>query len=156
VQDIQWMRLAIRLSLQSMPVPTAFCVGALLVLNNGTIFTGYSREQDGNTHAEQVALTKATLNQHSLMKEGNKSARGTMYTTLQPCLRRLSGNKSCVDRLCESAMIDRVVCGALEPPLFVQENKDEGMRVLEEAGIQVTCLPGLNDYLNLANQHCLE
>jgi pyrimidine deaminase RibD-like protein len=64
-----------------------------------------------------------------------------LYTTMEPCIKRLSGNKSCVDRIVEAKRIRKVYVGVLEPEKFVEENN--GRRVLETAGIQYAHLPGL-------------
>jgi len=63
-----------------------------------------------------------------------------LYTTLEPCIRRLSGNKPCVDRIVEAKRIRKVYVGVLEPEKFVENN---GRRVLEIAGIQFEHITGL-------------
>ncbi|KAL2399689.1 hypothetical protein ABEF95_001175 [Exophiala dermatitidis] len=140
--------------------------------------TGYTLELPGNTHAEQCALAKLAA-RHNLPEErvcecpefsgwtlgpepdstagaDTEAQRAgvivTLYTSLEPCAKRLSGNKSCVERILatrsssggsESSSttgtgvrgIHRIVYGAKEPDTFVQ--KSTATKILEEAGIQV-------------------
>ena len=46
------------------------------------VLTGFSREEPGNTHAEQVALARAPP---------GAARGGTLYSTMEPCAHRLSG-----------------------------------------------------------------
>jgi len=64
-----------------------------------------------------------------------------LYTTMEPCSKRLSDNKPCVDRIVEAKKIRKVYVGVSEPEKFVEENN--GRRVLETAGIQYEYVPGL-------------
>lgn len=70
----------------------------------------------------------------------------TLYTTMEPCVQRLSGATACVDRLLAlrrrdgSRGVDRVVCGAGEPDVFVVGNA--GRARLEGAGVRVEYLRG--------------
>ena len=55
----------------------------------------------GNTHAEECALDKFMC-EHA--GEGGKRAvpsSAIMYTTMEPCSKRLSGKKPCVERIIE-------------------------------------------------------
>jgi len=62
----------------------------------------------------------------------------SLFTTMEPCNERLSGNTSCVDRILKlKDRIKRVFVGVLEPDTFVGENVGAGRRKLEAAGIQV-------------------
>ncbi|KAL2437191.1 hypothetical protein ABEF95_016739 [Exophiala dermatitidis] len=140
--------------------------------------TGYTLELPGNTHAEQCALAKLAA-KHNLPEErvcecpefsgwtlgpepdsraeaDTEAQRAgvivTLYTSLEPCAKRLSGNKSCVERILATRSssggsgapsttgsgvrgIHRIVYGAKEPDTFVQ--KSTATKILEEAGIQV-------------------
>ena len=58
----------------------------------------------------------------------------TLYTTMEPCSKRLSGNLDCTTR-CLSAGVSRVVVGVGEPSKFVE---CEGTRILKENGIEVS------------------
>lgn len=74
--------------------------------------TGFSRELPGNTHAEECALEKLaryctrTPEGQSRAAIDYASAREPihllLYTTMEPCSERLSGNKPCVVRILEA------------------------------------------------------
>ncbi|EXJ92084.1 hypothetical protein A1O3_00634 [Capronia epimyces CBS 606.96] len=109
--------------------------------------TGYTLELAGNTHAEQNALAKLAA-RHNLPESRlhecpeflDPAARVTLYTTLEPCAKRLSGNKPCVERILATRSsggggVHRVVYGAREPDTFVQ--KSAAARILEEAGVEI-------------------
>ena len=72
-----------------------------------------------------------------------------LYTTMEPCNKRSVGNLPCVDRILRlkrpdgSQAIEQVYLGVKEPETFVGVN--EGRRRLEDAGIQVVHVPGLED-----------
>lgn len=157
-QHIKFLRISIAEAEKCVPTPTAFCVGCVLVVRlplDGFIpvilATGYSRELPGNTHAEANALTKA----HSLSSEQLASlfptsasmpladilAHTDVYTTLEPCSVRTSGLASCAEALIASR-VRRCFIGVGEPDDFV---KCEGARKLQDAGIEVIWLPGLQD-----------
>lgn len=144
--DDRMMRLAITKALHSIPVEGAYCVGAALVSGSGDLLsTGYSRELPGNTHAEQCCLLKL---------DGDDIGRakgGTMYTTMEPCSVRLSGNVPCTTRIIEAG-IARVVVGVPEPDNLVV---CEGTRLLTEAGIQVDTLEGYQEECLKPNRHIL-
>lgn len=140
---LERMRLALSEAQKCTPTPTAFCVGAVLVDPLGTIMsTGYSRELPGNTHAEQCCLEKILP---STPPDGS-----LLYTTMEPCSTRLSGNKVCVDRIIEAGRggdgdggggIKKVFVGVKEPATFVERNIGEDRLV--EAGIEYIHVPGL-------------
>eukprot|EP01050_Picozoa_sp_SAG11_P009624 SAG11_NODE_919_length_6545_cov_5.571052_2_plen_157_part_00 len=90
------------------------------------ISTGFSRELPGNTHAEECALAK-------LAERGVDPAGCDLYSTMEPCSVRLSGNTPCCPRIID-ARIKRVFVGAMEPARFVE---CEGVRQLQDAGIEV-------------------
>ncbi|KAF7729515.1 DRAP deaminase [Apophysomyces ossiformis] len=142
--DLHFMQIAIDQAKQSIPVEKAYCVGAVLVKNNTALTTGYSRELPGNTHAEECALAKL------MHMEDAKDA--TMYTTMEPCSIRLSGNRPCTDRIIE-ANISRVVLGVREPPNLVQ---CAGIQLLEQHGIQIAIVPGVKEACLAPNQHILK
>jgi pyrimidine deaminase RibD-like protein len=73
-------------------------------------------------------------------------ANAVLYTTMEPCGKRLSGNLPCVERILrthgEGRMgIKTVYIGVKEPDTFVGENV--GIARLEEAGIRCVQVPGL-------------
>jgi pyrimidine deaminase RibD-like protein len=148
------LRHALSLARLSPPKPTNFRVGAVLVSNaqnHNVLSTGYTLELPGNTHAEQCALTKLAASQtsgnHAEQTSTSDSIEpkfpdegATIYTTMEPCIFRLSGNAPCVQRILDTRKngqtgITTVVCGATEPETFVGENK--GRKTLEDAGIEV-------------------
>ncbi|GME47411.1 CMP/dCMP deaminase zinc-binding protein [Neofusicoccum parvum] len=145
-----YMRLALAEAKKSPPKPSNFCVGAALVdESNGAILaTGYTLELEGNTHAEQCALQKYAAS-HNLSEDrvGEVLPEQTViYTTMEPCGKRLSGNLPCVERIIRTKAggkggIKKVYLGVKEPEKFVGENV--GRSKLEESGIQCIHIPGL-------------
>lgn len=174
---IGYMRLALLEARKSPPKPTNFRVGAVLVGpsegdvgSGGTILaTGYTLELEGNTHAEQVCLRKIAA-AAGLPEEraGEALPEGTvLYTTVEPCAKRLSGNEPCVERILRTrktgpqsggeagmkggtgAGIAKVYVGVKEPETFVGEN--QGRNILEEDGVEVVLVAGLEEeILNVA------
>lgn len=124
------MTRAIEEAKKSIYIPSAFCVGCVIVKDGDVISTGYSRELPGNTHAEQCALDK--------LEDSEMASGADLYSTMEPCSVRLSGNLPCVQRIVE-AKIGRVFQGVEEPADFV---KCAGSQILQEAGISVTSVPG--------------
>ncbi|KAH6842681.1 hypothetical protein B0I37DRAFT_314178, partial [Chaetomium sp. MPI-CAGE-AT-0009] len=62
-----------------------------------------------------------------------------LYTTMEPCNERLSGNRTCVDRILGLGdAIKTVYVGIPEPNTFIRLN--EGITRLAEAGIKVEML----------------
>ncbi|GAA5929371.1 hypothetical protein JCM3775_002323 [Rhodotorula graminis] len=150
---VRFMRLALAEARKSVHVDTAFCVGAVVVSAphhptrpHDVLATGYSRELPGNTHAEQCALDKlaqaaapaassppSTSNPSPPSSLDSLLDGASIYTTMEPCSTRLSGNVPCVQRVLDSP-IQRVFVGVLEPSDFVE---CEGIRLLREAGRDV-------------------
>lgn len=152
--DLRWLREAIELSRCSPPSDGAFSVGAVLVSGGEILTTGFSRERDQHDHAEEVALAKAAeaglaggRPGHGLAGAGLAGA--TMYSSLEPCLRRLSRPRSCA-QLIVAAGIRRVVLAWREPPLFVPGG---GARWLGEQGVTVIEVPELADQARAINAH---
>ncbi|QPG74686.1 hypothetical protein FOA43_002019 [Brettanomyces nanus] len=115
----KYMALALDEAKKCEPTTTAFCVGAVLVNGGEVLSTGYSRELEGNTHAEQNALDKYFL------KTGKRDVPpGTeLYTTMEPCSKRLSGNLPCLNRILElKDHITTCYVGVMEPSTFVIKN----------------------------------
>lgn len=136
----KYMQLAIEEAKKCEETTTAFSVGAVLVNGTEIISTGYSRELPGNTHAEQCALEKY------FSKTGLRSLpQGTViYTTMEPCSLRLSGNLPCVDRIIETnGAIKNVFVGVMEPDVFVKNNTSYGK--LSKNGIDYVLVPGYED-----------
>lgn len=241
---IHFMRLAIEQANLSIPVPSGYCVGAVLVQetlreantnkhsnNDSTddvssqefeedkdegyadrfrvVVTGYSRELPGNTHAEECCLLKlaalgadtgsrddyfeddddedigesavtlvagtaatgaavggygsgrcsnsssADNNRNSNRSDRKLKSRRKwiMYSTMEPCSTRLSGNRSCSDRLIASG-IRQVYVGVREPDHFVKTVV--GVENMVEKGIEVIHIPGLEDECLAPNRHVLD
>ncbi|KZO99143.1 cytidine deaminase-like protein [Calocera viscosa TUFC12733] len=127
---VRFLRLALKEAAKCTPVPTAFCVGCVIVDPAGTgphiVATGYSRELPGNTHAEANAL--ANLPKHA----GHYGL--DMYTTLEPCSVRTSGLQPCAEGIVQSGKVKRVFVGVGEPDDFVN---CEGAKYLQEHGVEV-------------------
>ena len=144
----EYMRQALELARKSPPKPTNYRVGALLVdpKTNTVLATGYTLECEGNTHAEQSCLIKLAK-EHSVNEEdlGNVLPEGVvLYTTVEPCFKRLSGNVPCVQRIINlQSAIKTVYVGVKEPEKFVGENT--GRAQLEDAGIEVVLVEGMEE-----------
>lgn len=136
----KYMSLAIEEAKKSEPTPTAFCVGALLVNGGKILSTGYSRELPGNTHAEQCALDK-----YFEENSTDKVPAGTeLYTTMEPCSLRLSGNEPCLDRVVkQNGNISTVFVGVMEPSTFVKNNVS--YEKLTNAGISYIKVDGFDE-----------
>jgi 5-amino-6-(5-phosphoribosylamino)uracil reductase len=131
--DTRFLRAAIELSRQCPPSDTAFAVGAIVVSAAGDIMaTGFSREQEPQDHAEEVALRK-------LDPADPRLATATIYSSLVPCGDRASRPVTCVQHIL-AAGIARVVFAWDEPPLFTA---GRGAEQLRAAGLTVVELPGL-------------
>ncbi|KAJ4365349.1 hypothetical protein N0V85_009259 [Neurospora sp. IMI 360204] len=141
-----YMRLALSLAQKSPPKPTNYRVGAVIVdvPSNTILATGYTLELEGNTHAEQCCFMKLAQ-QHGVSEEKLSEVLPSnlaLYTTVEPCSKRLSGNLPCVERVLRLAgCIKTVYVGILEPETFVQENT--GRNSLKDAGIQVVHVEGM-------------
>ncbi len=135
-----YMEYALEQAHKAPPKPTNFRVGAVLLDadTNTIIATGYSLELPGNTHAEQTCFMKVAEH-HNLPEEkiGEVLPRNTvLYTTMEPCNKRLSGNLTCVERILRLGNAIKVVyVGIKEPEKFVGQNL--GRARLENAGIKV-------------------
>lgn len=142
------MEYALNLARKSPPKPTNYCVGAVLVdaSTNTILADGYTLELEGNTHAEQCCLIKLA-EKHNVPEEQLKDVLPrnlALYTTMEPCSKRLSGNLPCAERILRLAgPIDVVYVGVMEPKKFVQENT--GRDALERAGVKFEHVGGLED-----------
>jgi diaminohydroxyphosphoribosylaminopyrimidine deaminase/5-amino-6-(5-phosphoribosylamino)uracil reductase len=120
--DERMMRLAVDTActarLHSRPNPW---VGAVVVAQNGEVFTGATLEP-GNAHAEIVALNAAA----------HHAQGSTLFSTLEPC------NHTGRTGPCTQAIIDagvsRVVVGTLDPDSKVSGS---GVQQLRKAGLTV-------------------
>ncbi|WEW57244.1 hypothetical protein PRK78_002709 [Emydomyces testavorans] len=173
---LHYLSRCLALAAYSPPRSTNFRVGAMLLLRqyspaasdptadqqtkfeDKVLSTGYTLELPGNTHAEQCCLSKYA-SQHRISEEDIGTAlqkeRGddpntkiVMYVTMEPCGKRLSGNKPCAVRILETrkdgrAGIDRIYFGVKEPGTFVGES--QGCKILDEAGVGWELVEGMED-----------
>ncbi|KAI1767824.1 cytidine deaminase-like protein [Hypoxylon sp. FL1150] len=150
-----FMEYALEAARLSPPQADKFCVGACLVdAETGQILsTGYSLElpgdrpdDPGRTHAEHCCFIKIA-DQYGVAEEriGDVLPPNTvLYTTMEPCNSRLSGNKACFDRIIGlDCAIKIVYVGIQEPDTFIAANS--GRSRLEKAGVQMVFVEGLQD-----------
>lgn len=184
------MKRALEEADKSPPTDTAFCVGCVISPSSDhhtsssrdILATGFSRELPGNTHAEQCAFDKLAS---SFNTNDTKNAVPTLdldlYTTMEPCSERLSGNLPCVQRILQfneqaqtyslprhflpttlqvpgsaekidvRLRIRRVFQGVAEPDDFVQ---CQGQTMLRDNSIQVFTVRGEDDG-NQLEKDCL-
>lgn len=142
-----FMEFAIEQARKSPPGKDKFCVGAVLVdEDKGQVLsTGYSLEyprdykgDPGTTHAEQCCFIKIA-DQHDLPEQeiGQVLPPNTvLYTTMEPCNERLSGNMTCATRILRlNGAIKTVYVGIKEPGRFIANN--DGQPRLEAGGVRV-------------------
>lgn len=142
--DRMWMRYAIELSRRCPPSDEAYSVGAVILDEHGAVIaTGHSRENEPKVHAEEAALAK-------LGHDDPRLPAATLYSTLEPCSRRVSRPRSCAQLILE-ARIPRVVIAWREPDLFVTDAR--GRDVLAAAGVDVVELPELAGEARRVNAH---
>lgn len=143
-----YMEYALAQARKSPPKPTNYCVGAVLVdaSTNTILADGYTLELEGNTHAEQCCLKKLAK-AHRVPEEKLGDVlppNSVLYTTVEPCSKRLSGNLPCAERILRLARVIRTVyVGVMEPKEFVAENT--GRAALEQAGVQFVHVGGMED-----------
>ncbi|KAJ2611540.1 hypothetical protein H4S08_003117 [Coemansia sp. RSA 1365] len=144
-KDVELMRKAIECGMKCTSVESAYNVGAVIVDKNGNVIsTGYSRQYPGNTHAEQCALMSLKDNPNKMLL-----SEAYMYTTMEPCSKRLSGNVPCLTRILESG-IKKVYFGVKEPPNFVNCS---GIEQLVKHGVQAVHIKELEDECRQLNRH---
>lgn len=149
------MEYALKQARLSPPAPTKFCVGAVLINadKNEILSPGYSMElpgnrpgDPGNTHAEHCCLIKIA-ERYNVPEERLGEVlpeKNLLYTTMEPCNERLSGKRTCVERILGlSGAIKVVYVGIKEPETFIGVNA--GRRRVEEAGIKVQFFEGMED-----------
>jgi pyrimidine deaminase RibD-like protein len=155
---IAYMQYALSQARQSPPGPTNFCVGAVLVdaTTNSILSTGYSLElpdnvpeDPGTTHAEGCCFRKLAF-QHNLPEERLTEVLPknlVLYTTMEPCNKRTSGKRPCVDRILRLKYCIKVVyCGVKEPDIFIEPSVLlMGRQMLADADVEVSFVEGLED-----------
>ncbi|KAI1095583.1 cytidine deaminase-like protein [Rostrohypoxylon terebratum] len=143
---ISYMKLALSLATKSPPKPTNYRVGAVVVnaVTNEILATGYTLELPGNTHAEQCCFEKISQTYDVPASRLGEvlSDEVILYTTVEPCSQRLSGNLPCADRiLAIGNKIKTVYVGVCEPEKFVNGNSSK--KKLEDTGIGFVHVTGL-------------
>ncbi|CCE65611.1 hypothetical protein TPHA_0M00360 [Tetrapisispora phaffii CBS 4417] len=138
--NVKYMKMALEEARKCGPTRTAFNVGAVLVNGTTILSTGYSRELPGNTHAEQCALEKYfEKNNTKVVPEGT-----SIFTTVEPCSLRLSGNEACLERIInQNGNIRTVFVGTMEPNIFVKNNKS--LTNLTKNNIEYVKIPGFEE-----------
>jgi pyrimidine deaminase RibD-like protein len=145
--DANGLDTAIELSKRCPPTNSAFCVGAILVSESGQVIAqGYSRQSDPNDHAEEAVLAEA-----GAVASGADLRDATLYTSLEPCLRRVSRPVSCAELILRSG-VRRVVYAWREPPTF---QPGGGAAWLEDRGVVVIEIPGLASAAQAVNRPLL-
>ncbi|KAL8347464.1 hypothetical protein RB601_003102 [Gaeumannomyces tritici] len=142
-----FMERAIEVAKLSPPGANKFCVGAVLVDTdkNEELSTGYSLEyprdykgDPGTTHAEQCCFIKIA-DKHGLPEERIHEVlppNTALYTTMEPCNDRLSGNMTCATRILRlKSAVKTVYVGIREPSTFIANN--DGQQRLESEGVKV-------------------
>ena len=142
----KWLALALHLAKKSPPRPNNYCVGAVLISPSHeypVLSTGYTLELPGNTHAEQCCFEKLAESKGCAIEELHTilPSDSVLYTTMEPCVKRLSGNKPCAQRILEARNIKKVYVGVTEPEKFVSENNVR--KILEDSGIIYEQIPGM-------------
>jgi diaminohydroxyphosphoribosylaminopyrimidine deaminase / 5-amino-6-(5-phosphoribosylamino)uracil reductase len=144
LDDRLWLTRAVELSRACRPLPTAFCVGAIVVAGDGSeLARGYSREVDPHEHAEEAALAKIAPGDPRL-------AGATIYSSLEPCTERRSRPRTCTD-LILATPISRVVIAWREPSTLV--SRCDGVEQLEAGGRTVLEFPDLAARVAALNAH---
>ena len=115
------LRLARRGRFTTRPNPN---VGCVITDTDGNIVAGAYHQRSGEAHAEVLALQQA----------GEKARAGTVYVSLEPCCHQ-GKTGPCTQALIEAG-VKRVVAAMEDPNPLVA---GDGMRQLEQHGIQVAC-----------------
>lgn len=143
--DVRLLREAIALSRSAQPSQEAFSVGSVIAgADGGVLATGYSRERGPHSHAEQVALAKAS-------ELGLDLRDATLYSSLEPCGVRAHDARACTTRILDAG-IARVVFAMREPPVFVE---GQGAEILADAGVEVLELGAEAPLVAQINAHLL-
>jgi pyrimidine deaminase RibD-like protein len=171
--DWHWLKAAIELSARCPQTDSAFSVGAIVVSLAGTkVASGFSRETDPKDHAEEVALCRAagatlggatlggatvagatlggaTLGGATLARATLAGA--TLYSSLEPCLARVSRPVPCAELIVRSG-VRRVVIAWREPPIF---QPGGGATWLASQGIEVVEIGDLAPAARAVNRELL-
>ena len=135
--DRDWLAAAVELSRLAPPSPSAYAVGAIVVVAGAAVASGWSRDVDHAVHAEESALSRV---------DGDLAG-ATLYSSLEPCSARRSGHLPCA-RLIVERGIRRVVFALREPPLLAA---GDGAGILAAAGVDVVELAELAPAVRAVN-----
>lgn len=154
-----FMEYAVEKARLSPPGPDKFCVGAVLadgdsgdILSTGfsVELPGYMEGDQGNTHAEQCCFIKEAQKHgfpavHAEEHIGKVLPKNTvLYTTMEPCNARLSGNTTCCDRIVAlKSHLRTVYVGIREPNTFIVDN--DGKTKLEGEGVGFEMVDGTHE-----------
>lgn len=141
-EELVWLRRAVEEGYKCRPCPTCYCVGAVIVTADGSVFSGYTHETSPTHHAEQEALEKA-------LESGASLAGATIYSSMEPCSKRASEPESCSQLLIRHGFA-RAVFALYEPSRFVC---CRGARNMREQGLEVRAYPQLAHEVLDANRH---
>ncbi|KAL9616122.1 MAG: hypothetical protein Q9160_008978 [Pyrenula sp. 1 TL-2023] len=160
---LQLLQETLTLARQAPLSPTNFRVGALVYspVSKNIYATGFTGEQPGNTHAEENCLAKLA-EKHGVNNAASALGKDhyfTLITSFEPCGKRLSGKKSCVERILETRKndggIQKVVFGAKEPGTFVQDS--QACKMMTDAGLEWEFVSDMeNDILSVAREGHVE
>lgn len=134
----KFMEMALEKARECGETQTQFNVGLVLVHEGKVLSTGRSRELPGNTHAEQCALEKY----YKLVGKREVPLGTEIYTTMEPCTLRLSGNEPCVSRIL-GTNIRTCFVGVVEPDTFVKDNSS--LTLLEAGGVEYVHIGGYEE-----------
>lgn len=143
-EDMKYLRLAIAESRNCIPSSTSYCVGAVVVTQNGQVFTGFTHESSATHHAEQEAIAKA-------LEAGVELRGASIYSSMEPCSKRSSEPESCTELILRHGFA-HVAFALYEPDRFVQ---CRGALTLREQGVDVRAYPSLAEEVRQANEHLL-
>ncbi len=144
-EDRKMMERAIEVSRLSPPADTCYRVGAVIVTAKGEVIDGYTHETSPTHHAEQAAISKA-------LKQGLNLRGATIYSSIEPCSKRVSEPKSCSELIIEHGFA-RIIFALYEPSVFVC---CQGANNLRKAGITVEYLDGFSSAVREINAHVIK
>ncbi len=135
---------AVELSRCSVPCPTCYRVGCIIVTADGRRYEGYTHETGPAEHAEEEAIAKALADGASL----NGAA---LYTSLEPCSNRASKPESCCALILRHG-IGKVVYALAEPPCLADCRSSA---LLRRNGVEVLRDETQANEVRLINAHIL-
>ena len=110
--------------------PTRPRVGAVVVRDGGVLASAHRGEMKPGEHAEYTALERKLLDSIDV-------AGSTVYTTLEPCVKRGPGKLPCANHLIDRK-VSRVVVGMLDPN---QDITGKGILELRHSNVEVSLFP---------------